>query len=119
MNRTTLALAITLATLSTAAVAQTSDEQQACMSDAFRVCSATIPDRNRTIACMVQHKAELTAACQVVMAKYAPAGQPAAAPTIQAAKVLSRTTSRNASLRPVKTAINTQRPGKPLNILMR
>jgi hypothetical protein len=118
MNRTTLALAVTLATLSTAAVAQTAQEQQACMNDAFRVCSATIPDRNRTIACMVQHKAELSAACQMVMAKYAPA-QPAPAQTVQAATVMSRTVTRNASMKPVKTAVNTQRPGKPLNILMR
>jgi len=73
MNRITLAVALSLATLSTAAVAQTAQEQQACMNDAFRVCSATIPDRNRTVACMIQHKAELSAACQVVMAKYSPA----------------------------------------------
>jgi hypothetical protein len=26
---------------------------------------------------------------------------------------------KNASMKPMKTAINTQRPGKPLNILMR
>jgi hypothetical protein len=73
MNRMTLAVALALATFSTAAVAQTAQEQQACMNDAFRVCSATIPDRTRTVACMVQHKAELSTACQVVMAKYAPA----------------------------------------------
>jgi hypothetical protein len=114
MNRTTLALAVTLATLSTAAVAQTAQEQQACMNDAFRVCSATIPDRNRTIACMVQHKAELSQACQMVMAKYAPA-EPAPVQTA----VAPRTVTRNASMKPVKTAVNTQRPGKPLNILMR
>ena len=72
MNRITLTVALALATLSTAAVAQTAQEQQACMNDAFRVCSSTIPDRNRTIACMVQHKAELSPACQTVMAKYAP-----------------------------------------------
>jgi hypothetical protein len=116
MNRITLALAFTLATLSTAAVAQSSQEQQACMNDAFRVCSATIPDRNRTTACMVQHKSELSAACQVVMAKYAPA-QPA--PVQMATIAPVRTTTRNVSLKPVKTAANTQRPGKPLNILMR
>ena len=30
------------------------------MNDAFRVCSATIPDKTRTIACMVQNKAKLS-----------------------------------------------------------
>src|SRR5436305_5021814 len=123
MNQISLAVALTLATMSTAAIAQSSEDQQACMNDAFRVCSATIPDRNRTIACMVQHKAELSQACQMVMAKYSPA-QPTPAQTIQTATVTSRTVSRNVvtrnvSMKPVKTAINTQRPGKPLNILMR
>jgi len=118
MNRTTLALAVALTAISTAAVAQSAEDQQACMNDAFRVCSATIPDRTRTIACMVQHKAELSQACQMVMAKYAPA-QPGAAP-VQNATVVSRTvTTRNASMKPMRTAVNTRRPGKPLNILMR
>ena len=124
MNRISLAVALTVATFSTGAFAQSNEEQQACMNDAFRVCSATIPDRNRTIACMVQNKAQLSAACQVVMDKYAPGGDvsriasaPSAAP--------ARTVTRNAAMKPVtpakpiKTAVATQRAGKPLNILMR
>jgi hypothetical protein len=120
MNRTTLALALTLATLSTAAVAQSAQEQQACMNDAFRVCSATIPDRTRTIACMVQHKAELSAACQDVMAKYAPAEPaPVQMASVKPTRAAAPIRTRNASMKPMKTAIVTQRPGKPLNILMR
>jgi hypothetical protein len=108
MNRTILA-ALALGMLSTDAIAQTAEEQQACMNDAFKFCSATIPDRTRTAACMVQHKTQLTPACQVVMDKYAPASQP-----IQTAKTPIR--SAPVSMKPVKTA---QRVGKPLNILMR
>ena len=119
MNRTMLALAVALTAISTAALAQSAEDQQACMNDAFRVCSATIPDRNRTIACMVQHKAELSQACQMVMAKYAPAQPAPNATPVQTATVVSRTVTRNVSMKPVKTAVNTQRPGKPLNILMR
>jgi len=124
MHRVSLAVALTVETFSTGAFAQSNEEQQACMNDAFRVCSATIPDRNRTIACMVQNKPQLSAACQVVMDKYAPGGDvsriasaPSAAP--------ARTVTRNAAMKPVtpakpiKTAIATQRAGKPLNILMR
>jgi hypothetical protein len=119
MNRITLAVALTAATFSTGALAQTADEQQACMNDAFRVCSATIPDRARTTACMVQNKSKLSAACQVVMDKYAPATTATAyAAPAPAPKAPARTTMRNASMKPVKTAI-AQRPGKPLNILMR
>jgi len=126
MNRITLAVALTVATFSTGALAQSSDEQQACMNDAFRVCSATIPDRNKTIACMVQNKAKLSSACQVVMDKYAPTGTTTAyASATPAAAAPTRAVTRNASTKPVnapkpvKTAAATQRPGKPLNILQR
>ena len=126
MNRITLAVALAAATFSTGALAQSSDEQQACMNDAFRVCSATIPDRNKTVACMVQNKAKLSAACQVVMDKYAPSNTTTAyASVTPAAAAPARTVTRNASMKPVapakpiKTAATTQRTGKPLNILMR
>ena len=119
MNRTMLAVAFTVATMSTAAFAQSSEDQQACMNDAFRVCSATIPDRARTTACMVQNKSQLSAACQVVMDKYAPATTATAYAAPAPAAAPARTVTRNASMKPVKTAVNTTRPGKPLNILMR
>jgi hypothetical protein len=119
--RLTLAIALTASALSTAAFAQSAEEQQACMNDAFRVCSATIPDRARTTACMIQKKAQLSSACQAVMARYAP---PEATPVQTAAdkpthSIPARTTTKNASLKPVRMAGNTGRPGKPLNILMR
>src|SRR5882762_8275838 len=108
--RLTLAIALTVSALSTAAFAQSAEDQQACMNDAFRVCSATIPDRARTTACMVQNKSQLSAACQVVMDKYAPGG---AAPVQTAATAPVRMT-KNASMKPIKTATNNSRPGKPL-----
>jgi|GEM_PF-3176974 len=115
--RLTLALALTAGMLSTAAIAQSSEDQQACMNDAFRVCSATIPDRARTTACMVQNKSKLSSACQMVMDKYAtPTTATAYAAPAPAAPVR---TTRNASMKPIKTATNTPRTGKPLNILMR
>ena len=114
MNRITLAVALALATMSTAAIAQSQEDQQACMNDAFRVCSATIPDRARTTACMIQNKSQLSSACQTVMAKYAPAGN---APVQTASTAPTRVS--NVSMKPIKTATNATRPGKPLNILMR
>jgi hypothetical protein len=114
--RIMLAAAFALATLSTAAVAQSQEDQQACMNDAFRVCSATIPDRARTTTCMIQNKSQLSPACQQVMAKYAPAASPVQ--TVATAPVRTKNASMKPA-KPVKTAINSQRPGKPLNILMR
>jgi hypothetical protein len=88
------------------------------MNDAFRFCSATIPDRDRTTTCMIQNKVRLTAACQVVMDKYAPQGDVQAASATPARSAMAIRTS-NASMTRIKTAVNTGRPGKPLNILMR
>jgi hypothetical protein len=72
---------------------------------------------------MVQNKAKLSAACQVVMDKYAPSNTATAyASATPAAAAPTRTVTRNASMKPakpVKTAAATQRPGKPLNILQR
>src|SRR5215210_1559658 len=95
--RFALALAFTAGMFSTVAIAQSSEDQQACMNDAFRVCSATIPDRARTTACMIQNKSQLSQACQAVMAKYAPA---APAP-VQTATAAPTRTIKNASLKPV------------------
>ena len=117
MNR--IILSVAFAMLSTAAIAQSAEEQNLCMSDAFRVCSHTIPDRGRTVACMVENKAKLSSACQMVMNKYAtPATATAYAAPATAGAAQVRTT-KNASLKPLKTAVVNQRPGKPLNILMR
>lgn len=111
-------LGVALAMLSTAALAQTAEEQNLCMNDAFRVCSHTIPDRGRTVACMVQNKAKLSTGCQTVMDKYATPSTATAYAEPAPAPAPVRTTTRNVSMKPIKTAAN-QRPGKPLNILMR
>src|SRR5215218_4139045 len=114
--RLTLALAFTAGLLSTAAVAQSSEDQQACMNDAFRVCSATIPDRTRTIACMVQNKSQLSPGCQTVMDKYASAGSAPVQTAAVAPRAVTSAPARMATPAPIKTAGNT-RPGKPVNIL--
>ena len=114
MNR--IILGVALAMLSTAAIAQSAEEQNLCMNDAFRVCSHTIPDRGRTVACMVQNKSQLSAACQVVMDKYASTINAPGPTTAVAMKPAKPMMSKPAAIR---TATNTTRPGRPLNILMR
>jgi hypothetical protein len=114
-NRIALAAALTVGLFSTSAIAQTAEEQQLCMDDAFRVCSATIPDRTRTIACMVANKSRLSTGCQAVMDKYAQGGNAQTAAMSPARPVMSAPARMTT---PVRTAGNA-RPGKPLNILMR
>jgi len=115
MNR--IILGVAFAMLSTAAIAQSSEEQNLCMNDAFRVCSHTIPDRGRTVACMVENKTKLSSACQMVMDKYS---TPTTATAYAAPAPAATVRTKPALMKPIKTATNNApRAGKPLNILMR
>ena len=57
----------------TVALAETADEQQACMNDAFQVCGDAIPDREKVFHCLVTKHNEISPACRVAMAPYLPA----------------------------------------------
>jgi hypothetical protein len=72
-----LVIAITLGATGFA-FAQQIDEraaQAACQDDAFRLCSATIPDRERTLACLVHNKDGLSGACRTVLAEFLQPGK--------------------------------------------
>jgi hypothetical protein len=43
--------------------------KQACYSDAFRLCSAEIPNIPKTTACMMQRKSQLSAGCRAAVDK--------------------------------------------------
>jgi hypothetical protein len=58
------------------ATAQTAEDQAACQDDAFRVCSHTIPDRERTFQCMIARRDTLSAACRAVIARSLPSDSP-------------------------------------------
>ena len=73
-NRIGFGLAIVLGTIGLAH-AQQFDEMQArtaCQDDALRLCQATIPDRERTLACLLQSRDSLSGACRTVLAQYFP-----------------------------------------------
>ena len=63
-----LAFAVSIATLgSTSSFAFSSEAQQMCTGDAFRLCSSEIPNIPKITACMIKHRAELSSGCRVVM----------------------------------------------------
>ena len=65
------AFALVFFTLAPAvASAETQDEQNACMSDAFNVCGHAIPDRDRVAACLAQNISRISVACRTVMQRY-------------------------------------------------
>ena len=48
-----------------ASQAYTPEQEQACASDAFRLCSSEIPDVDRVTACMARKQAQLSPPCRV------------------------------------------------------
>ncbi|NOJ39413.1 hypothetical protein [Bradyrhizobium australiense] len=52
---------------STASFAFSSEAQQMCTGDAFRLCSSEIPNIPKITACMIKHRADLSAGCRSVM----------------------------------------------------
>jgi hypothetical protein len=59
-----LAALLSLSILPDAARAYTPEQEQACTNDAFRLCSAEIPDVDRVTACMVRNKSQLSPPCR-------------------------------------------------------
>ena len=65
-----LALTLTAsfaAASSTASFAFSSEAQQQCTGDAFRLCSSEIPNIPKITACMIKHRADLSVGCRGVM----------------------------------------------------
>ena len=58
-------MAVTLWAWPVAGFAYTFEQQQACMGDAFRLCSSEIPDVDRVTGCMVKRQSELSPACRI------------------------------------------------------
>jgi len=55
--------------------AYTAEAQQMCTGDAFRLCSSEIPNIPKITACMIKHRADLSAGCRAVMDKDAAAAK--------------------------------------------
>ena len=59
-----LATALAVLVLPSAAEAYTPEGRQACTGDAFRLCSAEIPNVDRVRACLHRNKAQLSPGCR-------------------------------------------------------
>jgi hypothetical protein len=63
-----LAFAISLSALSpTQSFAFSAEARQMCSGDAFRLCSSEILNIPKITACVVKHRADLSAGCRTVM----------------------------------------------------
>ncbi|MCK1543028.1 hypothetical protein IVA87_00260 [Bradyrhizobium sp. 147] len=65
-----LCFAAIVSTVSTTSgFAFSAEAQQMCTGDAFRLCSADIPNIPKITACMIKHRSDLSAGCRAVMDK--------------------------------------------------
>ena len=63
-----LAFAVSFSALSaTSSFAYSSEAQQMCTGDAFRLCSSEIPDIPKITACMIKQRANLSSGCRTVL----------------------------------------------------
>ena len=53
-----------------AASAESQNDQNACMNDAFNVCGQAIPDRSRVAACLAKNIRRISPACRAVMTRH-------------------------------------------------
>jgi len=92
--------------------AYTPEQEQACTSDAFRLCSSEIPDVDRVTACMVAKKSQLSPPCRAQFrpdpepsrAAAAPAGQPMAiSPATPRKSVSAKRKAKKPAKKPAST----------------
>ena len=70
VRKVSLVLALTssfAAVSSTATFAFSTEAQQQCTGDAFRLCSSEIPNIPKITACMVKHRSDLSQGCRTVL----------------------------------------------------
>ena len=62
------AFAVSIVTLgSTSSFAFSSEAQQMCTGDAFRLCSSEIPNISKITACMIKNRSSLSSCCRIVL----------------------------------------------------
>jgi hypothetical protein len=66
------AVAISLTSFAAHAVEATAEQRRACTPDAFRLCSAHIPNVEAITSCMRANKSKLSPECKLVFDKAAP-----------------------------------------------
>lgn len=87
-----LAVVATSVALSLPVFAHTAEEEQLCMNDAFRLCSAEIPDESRVAACMARQKNLLSPGCRALFVDPVPqaSANPAGPVRLQSAPAVKR-----------------------------
>ena len=102
-----LATALPVSLWPAASQAYTPEQEQACTSDAFRLCSSEIPDVARVTACMARKQAQLSPPCRVQFRagpepSQAAAGQPTNIRPVARKPVANKPVASKARKKPAK-----------------
>jgi hypothetical protein len=65
-----LTFVLTPTILCSIAAAETSEERQACIGDAFRVCWSAIPNRDDVFHCLLDNRTRLNPDCRAIMDQF-------------------------------------------------
>ena len=105
-----LATALSVSMWSSSGHAYTPEQEQACTSDAFRLCSSEIPNVDRVTACMVAKKSQLSPPCRAQFrgpepseASSRPAGRPMAIRPVTPRKSAAKPRKHKKSAKPAST----------------
>jgi hypothetical protein len=77
MSLITRGVLLVAAMLAGVAAAETPEQHQACMDDAFHFCSDAMPDRERVFACLAAKRNVISPLCREGMAAFLPPEPPA------------------------------------------
>jgi len=66
--------AIAALCLCTNALAESSEERNACMGDAMKTCWSAIPDHHAVYLCLYQNQSRLSEGCRAIISKTTPYG---------------------------------------------
>ena len=103
-----IATALSFSMLPSVGRAYTPEQQQACSDDAFRLCSAEIPDVDRVTVCMIRNKSQLSPGCRVF---FRPEPESAVTPVVAGSPLSIRPA---ASRKPVGTKPRkSKKPARP------
>lgn len=97
-----LTISVAVAMAPTSGRAYSPEQEQACTSDAFRLCSADIPDVARVTACMDAKRSQLSPGCRVQFRPDPEPGATAAGPAGRPMAIRPTTQRKPAKVRKPK-----------------
>jgi hypothetical protein len=100
------------AMLAGVAAAETPEQHQACMDDAFQFCSDAMPDRERVFACLAEKRNVISPLCREGMAAFLPPELPPAVRRPSKGPPKTKTKPKTTP----KTTPSTEKARAPLNL---